>query len=122
MAKILLIEDDEDIADNTILFLELRKHEVMHVCSGVDGLEQIRFGNFDLAIMDGNLPGMDGLEIAKTYRDEGGTTPILMSSGRSHAEDRQRGVEAGVSSYIVKPYSLSELESAINDLLALKSN
>ena len=122
MARILLIEDDEDIADNTTLFLEIRKHEVTHVASGTDGLEQLRYGNFDLAIMDGNLPDMDGIDVCGKYRADGGKVPVLMTSGRSDPEDQKRGYDAGVSSYIVKPYSLTQLENEIKALLGAVSS
>ncbi|MBX9772487.1 MAG: response regulator [Candidatus Obscuribacterales bacterium] len=118
MARILLIEDDEDIADNTMLFLEIRKHEVVHVGCGTDGLEQLRYGNFDLVLLDGNLPDMDGIDVCTTFRSEGGKLPVLMTSGRSNVEDQKRGIQAGVTSYIVKPYSLNDLEREINTLLA----
>ena len=117
MAKILLVEDDVDIADNAVLFLKFKKHTVLHVTSGLDGLEQLRYGKFDIAILDGHLPDMDGLEVCKTYRDEGGTAPVMMATGRSDAADMQRGTEAGVSAYIVKPYSLTDLEKNIEKLL-----
>jgi DNA-binding response OmpR family regulator len=118
MAKILLIEDDVDIADNTILFLEHKKHQVTHVASGMDGLEQMRFGKFDLVILDGHLPDLDGLEVCINYREEGGTMPILMASGRSNSMDQKRGKDAGVNAYVIKPYSLIELETQIDSLLS----
>jgi len=116
MAKILLIEDDIDIAENAVLFLKHRKHNVMHVTSGLDGLEQLRYGKFDLAILDGNLPDMDGVEVCQTYRDEGGKTPILMATGRSDSEEIQKCIDAGVNAYIIKPYSLADLDSNISAL------
>lgn len=121
MTRILLVEDDDDIADNTIIFLEHKNYEVVHVDSGMDGLEQMRFGSFDLIILDGRLPDMDGLEVCSNYRAEGGTAPILMASGRSNPDDQRRGKAAGVSAYIVKPFSLNELEKQIDDLLKLES-
>jgi len=117
VAKILLVEDDQDIADNAMLFLKHRKHNVLHVTSGLDGLEQLRYGKFDLAILDGNLPDMDGLDVAKTFRDEGGTTPILMATGRSDSSEIQKGKEAGVNAYIIKPYSLADLEQNVGALV-----
>lgn len=117
MAKILIIEDDLDIADNTVLFLRHKKHTVTHVTSGLDGLEQLRYGKFDLAILDGHLPDMDGFDVCKAYREEGGEVPILMATGRSDAADMQKGKDCGVSSYVVKPYSLMELDKHIGALL-----
>lgn len=117
MAKILLVEDDEDIADNMVLFLEHNGHHVVQVASGADGLEQMRYGNFDVVLLDGHLPDMDGLEVCRTYRQEGGRTPILMATGRSKSDDLQRGADAGVSAYIVKPFTLSELAAQVNALL-----
>lgn len=118
MARILLIEDDEDIADNTILFLEHKTHQVVHVISAADGLEQMRYGSFDLIICDGHLPDMDGLAICKTYRDEGGSVPILMSSGRSNPDDKRRSQEVGITAYIVKPFTLEQLEQSVDSLIA----
>ena len=117
VAKILLVEDDQDIADNAMLFLKHRKHNVMHVTSGLDGLEQLRYGKFDLAILDGNLPDMDGLDIAKTFREEGGKTPILMATGRSDSAEIQKGKDAGVNAYLIKPYSLADLEQHVSSLV-----
>lgn len=118
MAKILLVEDDEDISDNTALFLEHMGHQVCIVDNGTDGLEQMRYGNFDIIILDGHLPDMDGLELANTYREEGGRLPVLMATGRSSAADQQRGQEIGVNGYIVKPYSLEDLLGKVNSILA----
>ncbi len=117
VAKILLVEDDQDIADNAMLFLKHRKHNVLHVTSGLDGLEQLRYGKFDLAILDGNLPDMDGLDVCKTFREEGGTTPILMATGRSDSSEIQKGKDAGVNAYIIKPYSLADLEQNVGALV-----
>lgn len=118
MAKILLVEDDEDISDNAALFLEHKGHQVTIVDNGADGLEQMRYGNFEIIILDGHLPDMDGLELCNSYREEGGKVPVLMATGRSSSADQQRGQEVGVNGYIVKPYSLEDLLIKINSILS----
>lgn len=121
MARILLIEDDPDIADNAIVFLEHKEHDVVHVSKGMDGLEQMRFGEFDLVILDGNLPDMDGLDVCKSYREEGGILPIIMASGRASQQEKRQAASAGANAYIVKPYSLKDLQDEIESLISSKN-
>ncbi len=82
MAKILLVEDDTELARSLVDWLELEHHNVEYCERGNDALERLKFFEFDVVILDWNLPEVTGIEILKEFRDRGGMTPILLLTGR----------------------------------------
>ncbi len=118
MASILLVEDDEDLSFGLQMFLQSQSHDVLAVYSGFEAVEQLRYGNFDVVILDQNLPELSGNEICKEYRTSGGTTPILMLTGSVGEKNRALGMEAGASDFLAKPFQVDELLKRINKLLA----
>jgi len=118
MALILLIEDHHDIAAMVCEHLEFRGHEVDYAADGVTGLHLAVTGEFDAIILDLMLPGMDGLEICRKYRNEaGGSKPILMLTARDTLEDKVAGLDAGADDYLVKPFEMEELDARLRALL-----
>jgi DNA-binding response OmpR family regulator len=118
VATILLVEDDEDLAFAIKIWFELRKHQVEAVTTGLEAIEQIKFGTFDLIILDGLLPDMEGVEICRNFRAAGGTVPILMLSGNAMETHKDSGLEAGANDYLAKPFAIEELTSRMESLLA----
>lgn len=117
MAKVLLIEDDESLAETVRQWLIFEKHLVESASTGYDAVEQLRFGTFDIVLMDWQLPEMTGIEICKQYRAAGGSTPIMMLSGNDSAAERQQGLDAGANDYLRKPFKLKDLSERMLKLL-----
>ncbi len=117
-AKLLLVEDDFDLADNMIDFLEARGFAVVHAPNGALALNELLEDAFDAILLDINLPGLDGLSLCERLRkDMEDTTPVLMLTAADTLDDRLKGFAAGTDDYLVKPFSLPEVEARIMALL-----
>ncbi len=109
--KILVIEDDADIASNIGQYFEDKGHQLDFAYSGTQGLALAIGERFDLIILDLMLPGKDGITLCREFREQSShDTPILMLTARDTLEDRISGFEAGSDDYLIKPFSLRELE------------
>jgi two-component system, OmpR family, response regulator len=117
MAKLLLIEDDHETADEIIAELVDRGFEVEWAATGIQGLDKARSGHPDAMIVDRMLPGMDGLTIIEALRQEEVRTPVLVLSALGAVDDRVRGLRAGGDDYLTKPFELIELIARIEALL-----
>ena len=117
MSKILIIEDEEAIADLEKDYLELSGFQVEIENDGEKGLEAAMNGSFDLIILDLMLPGLDGFEICRRIRDEK-NIPILMVSAKKDDIDKIRGLGLGADDYMTKPFSPSELVARVKAHLA----
>ena len=117
MSKILIIEDEEAIADLEKDYLELSDFEVQIEYTGDDGLRAALNGDFDLIILDLMLPGMDGFEVCKTIREEK-NIPIIMVSAKKDDIDKIRGLGLGADDYMTKPVSPSELVARVKAHMA----
>jgi len=114
--KILVIEDDKDIAHLVELHLKDAGHEVDLAFDGRSGLELALSKQYDLIILDIMLPGVDGLEICKRVRTASAYTPILMLTAKSAELDRVLGLEIGADDYLTKPFSIRELLARVKAL------
>ena len=112
MSKILIVEDEEAIADLEKDYLELSGFEVQVANDGVKGLELALSDDFNLVILDLMLPGVDGFEICRKVREEK-NTPIIMVSAKKDDIDKIRGLGLGADDYITKPFSPSELVARV---------
>ena len=112
MSKILIIEDEEVIADLEKDYLELSGFEVEITNNGKDGLTQALKGDFSLVILDLMLPEMDGFEVCKRIREER-NIPIIMVSAKKDDIDKIRGLGLGADDYMTKPFSPSELVARV---------
>ena len=106
--RILVVEDDEAIADVVRRALRQEGHEVRSAADGVEALSQSEEFVPDLVILDLGLPRLDGVEVSKRLRAES-DVPILILTARSEVEDRVEGLDSGADDYLVKPFELSEL-------------
>ncbi len=107
--KVLVVEDNPDIAKLVSLHLRDIDCEVALAADGLRGLDEARARRYDLIILDLMLPGMDGLELCRRLRAETDYTPILMLTAKSSEVDRVVGLEIGADDYLTKPFSISEL-------------
>ncbi|MBQ6886094.1 MAG: response regulator transcription factor [Lachnospiraceae bacterium] len=117
MSKILIIEDEEAIADLEKDYLELSGFEVVIENTGDIGLATALNGEFDLIILDLMLPGIDGFEVCKRIREEK-NVPILMVSAKKDDIDKIRGLGLGADDYMTKPFSPSELVARVKAHMA----
>ncbi len=117
MSKILIIEDEETIAELEKDYLELSGFEVEIASDGTEGMERALSEDFDLFILDLMLPGTDGFEICRAIR-EVKDTPILMVSAKKDDIDKIRGLGLGADDYVTKPFSPSELVARVKAHLA----
>jgi DNA-binding response OmpR family regulator len=115
--KILVIEDNADIARLVMVNLRGKQLHVDHAADGRTGLDMARTGNYDMTILDLMLPEVDGLDICRTLRDEKVFTPILMLTARTSELDRVLGLEVGADDYLTKPFSVPELVARVNAIL-----
>ncbi len=108
--RVLIVEDDRAIAENLYDFLEARGHR----CDYADSLESaqrlLASQDFDVAVLDRNLPDGDGLALARRLRVAGNALPLLVLTARDALEDKLLGFEAGADDYLVKPFALQEVE------------
>lgn len=115
--KILVIEDDADIASNIGQYFEHKGHQLDFAYSGPLGLKLALAERFDLIILDLMLPGKDGISLCREFRSQSRhDTPILMLTARDTVDDKISGFEAGSDDYLVKPFSLRELEARVHAL------
>ena len=116
--RILIIEDNPDIAANIGDYLEEKGHAVDFAGDGITGLHLAVTGEADVIVLDLMLPGMDGLDICRKLRQEAArSTPILMLTARDTLEDKVAGLDAGADDYLVKPFELAELDARLRALL-----
>jgi DNA-binding response OmpR family regulator len=115
--RILIIEDNPDIAANIGDYLEDHRHTVDFAGDGVTGLHLAIVNDFDAIVLDLALPGMDGLEVCRKLREDAGKdTPVLMLTARDRLQDKLAGFTSGADDYLVKPFELQEVEARLNVL------
>ena len=117
MSKILIIEDEESIAELERDYLEISSYEVTICNDGEKGLKEALDNEYDLYILDLMLPGVDGFEICKAIRNKK-NTPIIMVSAKKDDIDKIRGLGLGADDYMTKPFSPSELVARVKAHLA----
>ncbi|MDE1179785.1 response regulator transcription factor [Paraburkholderia sp.] len=115
--RVLIVEDDVDIANVLSLHLRDERYEVVHSADGNEGLRLLEQGGWDALILDLMLPGVDGLEICRRARAMTRYTPIIITSARSSEVHRILGLELGADDYLAKPFSVLELVARVKALL-----
>lgn len=115
--RVLIIEDNPDIAANLGDYLEDHGHTVDFAGDGITGLHLAVVNDFDAIVLDLALPGMDGLEVCRKLRTEAGKdTPVLMLTARDRLEDKLAGFDTGADDYLVKPFELQEVAARLKVL------
>jgi DNA-binding response OmpR family regulator len=115
--RILVVEDQQDIADLIAMHLRDLGHAVDCVADGHQGWDAARTGRYDLVVLDVMLPGRDGLDLLRSLRMERVDTPVLMLTARSTEIDRVLGLELGADDYLTKPFSIPELQARVKAIL-----
>ncbi|QBR93739.1 response regulator transcription factor [Nocardioides euryhalodurans] len=117
MARVLIVEDEEDIAFPLVRTLEREGYDVEWIDSGTKALEQMRSTFADVVILDLGLPDIDGLEVCQRARKEGFTGAIMIVTARAGELDRVVGLDYGADDYLAKPFGLAELQARVRALL-----
>ena len=116
--RVLIIEDNRDLASNMFDFLETKGHVVDAAGDGITGMHLALVNQYDAIVLDLTLPGLDGITLCRKLREEGGKdTPVLMITARDSLDDMIAGLEAGADDYLVKPAELREIELRLRVLL-----
>jgi DNA-binding response OmpR family regulator len=113
MAKVLIVEDDEVIAEGMARHLATAGFEPIRVTNGTQGLAKLRFERPDVCIVDLMLPGTDGWRLIESARGDGIGTPIIVVSARGTEHDRVHALEIGADDFLVKPFSMKELVARV---------
>ncbi len=121
MSRILVIEDNPDLAYGLRNNLEIEGHQVDVAGDGAKGLVQARDGRPDLIILDLMLPGTDGFRLLRAVRQHGSTVPILILTARGEEADKVRGLRLGADDYVTKPFGVLELLARVDALLRRSS-
>ena len=117
MSRILIIEDNKDLAFGLCGNLEIEGHEVATASTGSEGLRQAVSFRPDLIILDLMLPELDGFDVLKAFRKKNSTTPVLILTARGEEMDKVRGLRLGGDDYVTKPFGLMELLARVEVLL-----
>ncbi len=117
MPKILLLEDDRDLAGVVQQALEVEHFTVQAVHSGEEAMEYIGYAKYDVMVFDWELPGLQGVEVLEKIRAEGNGTPIIMLTGKNALDDKEKGFDVGADDYLTKPFEMAELIMRIRALL-----
>ncbi len=117
MTRILVVEDNADLAFAVTTALESEGFDVAVAGTGPDGVDAARTGDADLVILDLMLPGFDGYRVIRTLRESGIVTPILILTARGEEADKVKGLRLGADDYVTKPFGAMELLARVDALL-----
>lgn len=115
--KLLIAEDERDLADALTVLLERNKYAVDTVYNGRDAYEYARTGEYDAVILDIMMPQLTGLQVVTRLREDGVTTPVMLLTAKGQKDDRITGFDAGADDYLPKPFATDELLARIRALL-----
>lgn len=117
MAKLLIVEDDLDLAELIKSRLESEHHVVEHCANGKDARDLLMVQEFDLIVLDWELPGMSGIEICSDLRANRINTPVIMLTSKSGISEKVSGLQSGADDYLTKPFNALELAARVQALL-----
>ena len=111
--RILIAEDERDLARALMRIFEKNGFSADAVHNGIDAMSYLELGNYDVAILDIMMPGLDGIAVLKRIRAKGIVTPVLLLSARSQVEDKVLGLDSGANYYLTKPFDIKELLATV---------
>ncbi len=117
MAKILFVDDDLGLCKTIRGWLAMERHTTETAHDGTEAMGLLKAYEYDLIVLDWQMPGMSGIEVLKEFRARGGKTPVIMLTGRSEIENKEEGLDSGADDYLTKPFSTRELSARIRALL-----
>ncbi|MHC4449485.1 MAG: response regulator transcription factor [Planctomycetota bacterium] len=117
MNRILLVEDDEHLAEGMTFNLQNAGYEVVAVERGEEALARLERESFDLVLLDVMLPGIDGYSVVRSLRAAGNTSPVIIMTAKDRAENAIEGLDAGADDYVAKPFDLDEILARVRGAL-----
>ncbi len=120
--RLLLAEDERDLARALYKLFEKNNYSVDVVYNGVDAQSYLELGNYDVAVLDIMMPGLDGISVLKRIRMGGSRIPVLILSARSDVEDKVLGLDSGANYYLTKPFDTKELLATVRAITRTKAN
>jgi DNA-binding response OmpR family regulator len=117
MAKILVVDDDTDHMKMVGIFLSRDNHTIETAATGEEARTLMTGAQYDLVVLDWNLPDAQGVEILRWFRKRGCSTPVIMLTGKGKIDDRENGLDSGADDYLIKPCSGRELAARVRALL-----
>lgn len=117
MAKVLLVEDDDELSEVLKHTLTSRGFTVQAVRDGSAALDQLRVNKYDVIVLDWMMPGLSGIDVCRQLRSAGSRTPVLMLTARTSSEDTEHGLDAGADDYLTKPFDNKVLAARLRALL-----
>ena len=111
--RLLLAEDESSLARAVVTILKKNNYEAEAVDNGIDALDYLNTGDYDAAILDIMMPGMDGISVLQRVRERGLKLPILMLTAKSEVSDKVLGLDSGANDYLTKPFAAQELLARI---------
>lgn len=121
MSKILVVEDEEDLAGEIQEWLSHDGYLVEVVHTGPDALDYLSVYKYDAVVLDWMLPGMDGLSVCRQHRLSGGNTPIIMLTAKTALDEKETGLDTGCDDFLTKPFQLKELSARLRALIRRSS-
>ncbi len=121
MIRVLLVEDDIGLAGNVFDYLELEDMQCDHASNGVAALQFINQHQYDVLVLDINLPRLDGFSVCERLRNDGNDTPVIMLTARDQLEDKLTGFQKGADDYLIKPFAMAELVARVTALSGRRS-
>lgn len=118
--KLLLVEDEQDLSDALVTGLQMMKYVVDVAYDGEEGLELYQQNEYDVIILDLNLPVLDGIQVLKAIREKDSLQRVIILSARTSLDQRLEGLDSGANDYLCKPFDFLELEARIRCLLRRK--
>ena len=118
--KLLIIDDEENIRKMLKKSLEAENYQIELALNGEEGLEKVKGGNFDLILLDLNLPGMDGIEVLEQLRAEDNLTPVLIITGYGSVDSAVKVMKLGAIDYLQKPFNPEEIKEQIQQIIDRK--
>jgi DNA-binding response OmpR family regulator len=117
MPKVLVADDDTNLLDMVTDLLKSQAYTVETTQNGMNALDLMKSFSYDVIVLDWDMPGYQGPDIVKAYRDGGGQAPILMLTGKAAMEEKEKGFLCGADDYLTKPFHPKELELRVRALM-----
>ena len=117
MVAILLVDDDDDLSGSLKDLFEMQDHSVKLAQDGASALKSMTDGQFDLILLDWQLPDMPGVEVCQKYRHAGGKSPVLMLTGMRDTQSKEIGTTAGANGFLIKPFTVKQLLESVRNLI-----
>ncbi len=122
MAKILIVEDNPAMAETVKTWLTAQRYVVEIARDGEEALEFLRMADFDVILLDWNLPHVSGFDVLQHIRSAGKNTPVIMVTGKTAVNEKEQTLDGGADDYLTKPFDLNELSARIRVQLRRQSN